>query len=402
MPLFDYKAKKGPEEIITGTIEAADHAHAVRKLAARGIIPLALDEVKYKKPGYPASRYKVTSKDIVLFTAQLSDLISSGVTVYDGLEVLKEQLSNRMMKSICEDMVVRLKEGQRFSDCLAAHTLLFDSFYVSMVRSGETSGNLGDILGEITQILEQDNDLRSKIKQAMAYPFFITLCGIGTVFAILFFVIPRLSSMYDDMGKSLPFLTHCVISISSGLLNFWWLWFLFMVCFFVFLKSFWNNHERRCCIFDKFLIKIPVWGAVLKHEELCRFARSMRMMLESGVSILEALSVTKDILRSSLLKKSVDSIRNDVEKGSSLGQAISSVDTFPPAVVQMIATGEKNGILENALDRVARSYEKQISTQIKIVTTLIEPVMVLVVGGVVGVIVISMLLPIFQINVLVQ
>lgn len=403
MPVFQYQAKEGPTKVVTGTISARDQSEAVARLSEKGITALSVTELTTRARGKKFSFFSpISQRDIYIVTYQLVELIASGLSLHRALATIALQIEKPALESIFYSLEKQVTEGKSFSESLEAFPQVFSPFYVSMIKAGETGGTLPEVLTQLAEVYEKEYDLRTRIKQALAYPALIAVAGVLTIAAILTFVIPRLEAMYADIGKGLPFITSVVISVSFFLRDFWW---LIMICAFgVFLLGLRLRRDRVAMgrFLDGVLLRIPLWGELVKKEEVSRFIRSFAMLFSSGVSILDALNVSKDILRSARMKDELSVVHEKVRNGGTLHESMAAGDTFSVFVVNMVATGEKSGALERSLHRVVKLYDKEIDSTIKVITTLIEPLLVLVVGLVVGVIVISMLLPIFQINVFIQ
>jgi type II secretory pathway component PulF len=403
MAIFEYQAKEGPTKIVTGTIHARDKAEAVMKLSDKGIIPLSVTESSGTGRQKIVNFFRgITQRDIYITTYQLVELIASGLALHSALATIASQVTKPQMQRVFYDIEKQVTEGRSFSESLATHPEIFSPFYVNMVKAGEAGGQLPEVLEQLAIVNEKEYDLRTRIKQALAYPSLIAIAGVLTIIAILTFVIPRLESMYSDIGKGLPFITSVVISVSFFLRDFWWLIGIGVVAVFVYAMHISRNTLKMGQFIDAVLLKIPIWGELVKKEEISRFVRSLAMLFTSGVSILDALDISKDILRSNKMKQDIMRVHEDVRNGGSLHESLAKSDTFSLFVVNMVATGEKTGALDRSLSRVVILYEKEIDSTVKTITTLIEPLLVLLVGFVVGIIVISMLLPIFQINVFIQ
>ncbi|MBU1863609.1 MAG: type II secretion system F family protein [Candidatus Omnitrophica bacterium] len=405
MAIFEYRAKEGPAKIITGTVRADNEAAAVLQLSLKKIVPLELKEIRSDTTEKKASHFKVqkvTLKDTYTFTYQLVDLLGSGLTLHKALDTIVTQVEKTRLKEILSDVSRQVKGGMSFSKSLEMYKKIFNVFYINMIRAGEASGRLEHVLMRLATTLEKEDDFRNRIKQAFVYPSLIGICGIATVIAILTFVIPRLESMYADLGQGLPFITMLVIKASHGFLTLWWFIALIAIVFVWWIKRQIANTETASTLFDFMVMKIPVWGHLMHKEEIGRFARSLGMLQEGGLTILESLLVAKDILRSAALKKDIGCVHDKVRNGSKIHVAMKEMKSFSPLIINMVATGEESGMLSKSLERVAHSYEKDVDMQIKVITTLIEPLLVLCIGLLVGIIVISMLLPIFQINIFVR
>jgi len=403
MPQYEYQAKKGPTDIVKGTIEAVNENAAIHALADQGIIPLSIKDSKdthLKKKGILLHR--VTGQDIAMFTFQLQELLAAGLTLHNALATVQTQLSNQRLQTIIADCSDKVTSGTSFSEALQSHDNVFSSLYINMVKAGEASGNLEKVLEQLAEVYEREYDFQNRIKQALAYPAFIVLAGIATVIAILAFVIPRLQAMYDDIGQSLPFITTVVIKTSVFLQHFWWLIIVGIAAIGIVFYKLNEKKQLVNVLFDSCLLKLPIWGEVLHKEEVVRFARSMGMLLQSGITILDAITISRDVLRSGQYKDAILRIHNNVQQGKHVNEAMREEHIFSAMVINMIATGEKSGTLDRSFLRIVHMFEKQIDTLVKMITTLLEPILVLAIGLVVGVIVISMLLPIFQINIFVS
>jgi len=403
MAVFEYQAKEGPTKIVTGIVHARDKTDAVTKLSDKGIVPLSVNETAGAGRQKAFTLFQnITHRDIYITTYQLVELISSGLALHTALATIATQVTKPRLQSVFYDLEKQVTEGKSFSESLASYPHIFSSFYVNMVRAGETGGTLPEVLSQLAAVYEKEDDLRVRIKQALAYPSLIAIAGIVTIIAILTFVIPRLESMYSDIGKGLPFITSVVISISFFLRDFWWLIGIAIVAAVLYGINVSRNSVKAGQFIDGILLKIPIWGDLVKKEEVSRFIRSFAMLFSSGVSILDALDISKDILRSNQMKKELTLVHENVRNGGTLHESLAKAGTFSIFVINMVATGEKTGALDRSLQRVVILYEKEIDSTIKTITTLIEPLLVLIVGCIVGIIVISMLLPIFQINVFIQ
>lgn len=401
MPVFEYQAKKGPEKIVSGNVEAESESQAVQLLSQRGIVPISISQKKMR--GQRSLRFgSISHRDIYVFTYQLVELLAAGLVLNAALDTLSKQTTKSAFGAIITDLKQRVSEGMSFSQALSLYPQIFDSFYVHMVRAGEASGNIEHVLSQLAVVYEKEDELRSRISQALAYPTLIALSGIVTVIAILTFVIPKLESMYADMGRALPFITMSVISISRFFEHAWWAVLLVIIAGIALIRSYARTSEGRGKLFDGVIKQLPIWGSLVMKEEIARFSRSLALQLTSGVSVIEALQTVSDIMRSPSLRNHIVEVKNHVTSGARLHEALQRTKVFPLFLINIVATGESSGTLDSSLLRVAGAYEKDMERTLKLVTTLLEPVMVLIIGVVVGVIVISMLLPIFTINVFVS
>lgn len=403
MKTFHYKAKESPQKIVEGEIEAQNRDQVVAELARQGLFPLEIvPQARQKSQArFPAllSRRAPTFREKIAFLDQLADLLSAGLTLVRALELAAEQYRKESWARLLTDLKEAIRAGKSFSDSLMKHSGTFSKFIVSMIRAGEQSGALETSLRSTAQAMEREADLRAKITQSLIYPAIIVSFGIVTIIVLLTFVIPRLEELYRDLGGSLPLLTRIVSGTSRLILSYWWL--IGLSCVALFLAC--GIYMKRAGLSARSLSKNVPWVGVLVHlEETIVFTRSLGLLLKSGIPIIEALTVAEDIVQERRFRSDIAQIRKSVVQGSAMAATMETLGTFTPLVVSFIRTGEETGTLDSALDKVSRIYDKEIDQRIKILTTLLEPLLILAVGIVVGILVVSMLLPIFEISFLIQ
>jgi len=405
MPKFIYKAKKGPADVTKGSIEAETRHAAISRLSQMGYFPIDVSEVSDfgKRPkgiGYALFK-KAGSRDVSTFTRQLSDLLGSGVTLLRALNVLVGQTENKYLARIVQDIHDQVKDGETLSQSLSRHPRVFSSLYVNMVRSGEVGGALEDVLNRLADFSEKEDELRSRVRAAMAYPLLMAVVGIGTIVVLLAFVIPKLVTMFEDMGQILPLPTRMLVSLSGWLTSYWWLIaaLIFLIIFMV--KRGRRSPEGRLAI-DRLKLRIPLLRELILKMEIARFGRTLGTLLINGVPILQSIDVVSQTMTNEVLHQEVKKLHSNVAQGLSLTRAIKESSRFPGFVVNLVAVGEEGGLLERSLLRIADTYEREVDRTVKVMTSLLEPAIIIVMGGIVGFIVISMLLPIFQINVMIH
>lgn len=401
MPKFLYKAKKGPAEIIEGTIEADSENIAVNRLIQDGSYPIWLKEeasllAESAKNSHFFSK-RIKSKEIASFTRQFSELLNAGLTVYNSLDVIEKQTEQPKLRVIIDNIKTQIKDGKTFSGALKNYPSIFSELYVNLVKSGEEASSLNEVLNNIADFLDKDEDIKAKIIAALAYPLLMAIVGLLTIFILITFVVPKLVNMFVEMGETLPLPTRLLIGLSDFIRTYWILLVIFVIGLIFLLKNSKSNPVTKAKI-DRFKLKLPILGNLTKNSELARFSRTLSMLLKNGVPILNSLKITADIITNSAIKKEIESIYNDVKEGSSLTNAIKKRTTFPIFVANMTAVGEEGGFLDKTLSNIAHTYEVEIDRLIKIMTALLEPVFILIMGSIVGFIVISMLLPVFQIS----
>ena len=400
MSKFFYKARKGPQKLEQGTIEAETESAAISRLTQMGYIPISvsLETGGVRQKTKRAGLFKnIRHRDLTTFTRQLSNLLESGLTLYRALTVLHQQAENKRLQRIVQDIANMVMEGKSLSESLRSYPQIFNNMYVSMIRAGEISGALEKVLNRLADFGEKQEDIMAKVQTAMAYPILMATVGAGTIVTLFIFVIPKLVSLFEDMGQILPLSTKILIFISDFFLNFWWL--LLAITLFVFFairRSLFTAKGKHA--YDHFKLGLPVLGEFFKRVQIANFSRTLGTLLANGVPILQAMDSVSQTLENEVLKQELKRIAREIREGSTLAKGIKKTKYFPILVANMIAIGEEGGALEGALLKVAETYEREIDHSIKLLTSLIEPVMILGIGSIIGFIVIAMLLPIFQIS----
>lgn len=400
MNRFIYKAKRSPYETVDGLVAADTRAAAIEKLSASGLYILSVEEeargILFDRRGFSFGR-KISVKEITTFTRQLSDLLASGLTIVRALGILTDQAQNGTFKEIVLDVKNSCIDGNPLSVCLARHPRVFPSLYRSLIRSGELSGSLDEVLERLADFNDRQLEMRTKITSALAYPALMAFVGLVTITVLLAFVIPRIAVMFSDMGQKLPLPTLILMRLSAAIRAYWWALAVLAAAAWLGLKKVCTTDAARARI-DAFMLRMPVLGDLVMKLEIARFSRTLGTLLKNGVPALESLAIVAETVNNSVIKNGILSASESVREGASMADGFSSCSAIPPVVVNMMAVGEEGGRLDDALFKVAESYERETDAAIKVMMSLLEPVMILVLGIVVGFIVISMLLPIFSIN----
>ncbi|MEW6009419.1 MAG: type II secretion system F family protein [Candidatus Omnitrophota bacterium] len=404
MPKFIYTAKESPTEVKEGLIEAENQEQAIKKISDLGLFPTEVIEQDLSKKltffQQLRQRRKIAQQDLINFTRQLSNLLDSGLNILPSLNILKSQLALASFVAVIDDVAEKVKQGASFSEGLIKHENIFSSLYINVVRSGELSGKLNNALDTLSDFLEKKEDLRQRIIAALVYPAIVLLVGIITVAILLIFVIPRIGRMYEDMGQVLPIPTQIVILISNTIAHYFWFLFAAIVFLIFAINRRIKTKEGRD-YFDRLKFKIPLLSIFVEKQHIVQFCRTLSLLLASGIPIVSALELTADILTNQIFKADVAKIAKAIRGGNSLSASIKLAQHFPVQVTNIITVAEESGTLEPSLNRIANSFERELDRIIKAFTTTLEPVLILLVGLVVAFIVISMLLPIFQINLIV-
>ena len=413
MPTYHYKAKKGTEAV-EGRIEADSEKAAVEKLSLSGHLPLRveLEDGSQETSGnglkpFPAnpakipvkSKGRVQSKEITLFSRQLASLLKSGVPILKALDIILEQSENPYLKYVLGNIHREIKEGSTFSSAFQNYPKIFPAIYIAIIRSGEDSGSLPDALLRISDYRAKQEEIVSRVRMALAYPVLMAVVGAGTIIFMLTFVMPRLLRLFSNMGQRLPLPTRVLMALSSGLRQWWWLIILVLVGVVLFVRSRLKTEQGRM-FWSALELKLPLFGRFILKAELSRFSRTLELLIKNGISILRAIDVAIPVLNNEIIKKQLKESYKDLEQGGSFGRSLKKSKLFPPFMSNLIIVGEESGRLEGALSEIASSYERDTDERIKTMANLLEPLLILGMGLVVGFIVMAMLLPIFEINVM--
>ncbi len=405
MPTYKYKAKRGPSDIIEGNIEAQSREEAVESLSQKGCHPLYIEEGTPTAAPPAASlgraRGNVKGRDITIFSRQLSSLLKSGVPILSALTIIAEQTEDRTLRAVLGSIRDSIKEGATFSSVLAKYPHIFSPLYVALVRTGESSGSLPESLYRIADYRAKQEEMFSRFRMALAYPALMAVVGIATVIFMLTFVMPRLMGIFTSMGRDLPLATQIVISVSKGLRE-WWFWIVVVLALFILILKRILNTEAGMISLSIFKLHVPVFGKFMLKAELARFSRTLEVLIRNGVPILKALDVVIPVLNNEIIKKRLRESYKELEQGGSLGKSLKKSKLFPLFMSNLIIVGEESGRLEEVLVEVANSYERDTDEAMRIMSSLLEPAMILIMGLIIGFIVIAMLLPVFEMNLMVR
>lgn len=404
MPTFFYVAKSSPEKVVQGNLDAASKDLALEKLFQMGYYPLRIDDqetVAAKKVF--SFRKKIPKNSVLQFTREISDLLDAKIPLSDAMELVHSQFAFGAFRDLLGTLKNAVKSGESFSDALRRYPKLFPPLYISLVKAGESAGVLDQALLRLANFLEEEAELKSKLVATLIYPVFVLGVGMATVLFLVFFVVPRLSQMFSEVGQSLPPLTLWLIRFSRFGLRFGWILLLLL-----FLAGAWmkrmqqEKKERIKLVWDRLLARIPFWDEMTRLASLSHFARTLSMLLSHGVPILESLSIAESTVHHPELSPALAKLRENVQSGARMGETLSALKIFPLTFVHLVTIGESTGRLDAALLKLSKNYERQMSQRIKWITSLLEPLLILMVGLIVGLIVLSMLLPIFEMNTLVR
>ncbi|MCM8831019.1 MAG: type II secretion system F family protein [Candidatus Omnitrophica bacterium] len=402
MPIYKYTAKKGPQEVINGKLQANSEREAIEKLSQAGYLPISLEEEGYKvsKSGIDntTKKYKLKSKYITNFSRQLAILLKSGMPILDALNTISEQAQNTTLKNIILNIHNDIKAGVAFSVALEKFPNVFSSLYISMVKAAESSGNLYNALLQIAEYRSKQEELFSRIKIALSYPLLMLFVCVLTIIFMFTFVMPRLLKIYWSLQQKLPLPTKILISVTSFFQKQSIPITVVILVILFSIRGLYKTEGGKFKI-DKFKLKIPILGAFFLKTELTRFSYTLALLIQAGIPIIKAINLAIPIVGNEIIKKQLYQSFQHLKEGGSFGKSLKMSGIFPPFMSNLITIGEASGKLSDSLSEVAISYEKEIDQMIKTFSTLLEPFLILSMGLVVGFIVIAMLLPIFEINI---
>jgi len=409
MPVYEYKGLNKSGKPVKGVLDADNPKALKENLRRDGIFVSEFKEsLESKGKGVPsesgeASRgrrrfgKRVKVMELAELTRQLATLLKASIPVVDCLSAVAKQSENARLQRILNEVRRSVTEGKSLALAMADHPTVFNNLYVNMVKAGESSGTLDIVFFRLADFTESQARLVSRIKGAMTYPIVMMCVGVAIVSLMMVFVVPKLTAMFTDMGQKLPALTRGLIALSDYFQNWWHVSFAGLV-----LTIFWFNRYRKSekgkPKWDRFVLRVPILGPMLRMVAITRFSRTLGTLLSSGVPIITALEIVKHVVGNSILAEVVDEAKLAVQEGDSLAKPLERSGQFPPMVVHMIAVGEQSGQVEEMLDNVSSAYEMQVDSKLNVLTSLLEPLMILVMGIAVALIVFAILTPMLQMN----
>ena len=399
MITFSYQARDAAGRIITGTQDALNEDNAVNSLMGRGLMVLSLQ----RKAGVSHSRKKVWTvkeTDLVLFTRQLSTMIDAGISLVQALTALYEQCDKkrqRNLRHVISDITARVQGGETFHESIAKHPRVFNRLFTSMVKAGEHGGLLAEILDRLAGFLEDSARLRKKVKSAMTYPVVVISIAFAITTFLIVRVVPIFGEIFKDFGAKLPAPTQFLIDLSDFVRGEWYFLILGIGGTIFGLRAFLRSKRGRQ-LTDKWKLKLPVFGPLVHKICMSRFSRTFAQLIRSGVPILEVLDIVGGTSGNHVIETSIKSVSEDVEKGDNLSVALSKKSVFPPMLLRMVAAGEATGKIDTMLEKMADFWDEEIEAMLDALTSLIEPMLIVFLGVIVGGIVIAMFLPIFKLN----
>ncbi|MGA2775031.1 MAG: type II secretion system F family protein [Candidatus Omnitrophota bacterium] len=397
MPTYTYKARDATGQPIKGVMEAATKEELVDKLHKLGYMTTEISEAFTSiKVDMLFDKFKVIGmQDLIVFYVQLSNMLNAGIDILFSLKTLANQTGNKRLKEIINGVSKSIQAGDSFSTALSGYPKVFPFLFISMVKAGEVSGKLGAILSRFAQFIEHQEDLRQKIKGVLFYPLILLLAGIGVILFISTFIIPKFTEIFLKAGITLPLPTLILYSVGIGIKRFWYLLILLIILCAVGVKYYVKTKSGRLNL-DSLKLKLPLFGALYRKAAVSRFSRTLATLVESGVPILQSLDITQDVIGNEVLSHIIKNVRESVEKGEKISESLKISGEFPQDVIQMISVGEETGDLAGMLNKISDFYDMTLSYAIKRLVTVLEPLLLVVMAVMIGFIMASMLLPMFD------
>ena len=393
MPAFTYTARALNGDLRTATIDAPSRDEVIAQLRRQRLNVVKIDEASQANKKKSAGKIKM--RDIVIFTRQFSTMINAGLPLVQALDILAKQSENKALKDVTRAVVFDVESGHTVADALKKHPKAFSDLYVNMVAAGEAGGILDTILMRLATFMEKNDALVRKVKGAMIYPGVITTVAAGAIIILLVFVIPTFEKMFASVGMALPLPTRVVIGASQFLQSYWWAVIVAVVAAAFSLKKYYATPDGKLAI-DKMLLKAPVLGDVLRKSAVSRFTRTLGTLIGSGVSILDGLEITAKTAGNRVIQDAIMESRTSIAGGETISAPLQKSQVFPPMVISMIAVGEQTGGLDEMLSKIADFYDEEVDAAVSGLLALMEPVMIVFLGVVVGGMVVAMYLPIFD------
>jgi type IV pilus assembly protein PilC len=396
---FNYIAKNESGEISKGTIQAQSEYEATANLQKQGLF---ISEIKAVSQNsflkiFKITNKKVTLKEKIIFTKQLAMMVSGGMPLVEALKSLQEEAEKQEFGKIIGQVTEDVSGGSTLSKAMEKHPKIFPSLYTSVVVSGEKSGKLAEVLERLADQYQKDYDLITKVKSAISYPLVVVSALVGVMILMLIFVIPKLKKIFDEMGVPLPFFTRLLLGTSQTMVDYWYLFLIGIVGLFVLLRYYFKTKSGRL-LWDKFKVKVPIFGQLVKKIYMARLCRTSGTLVSAGLPMMDILATNKEIINNVYYRPAFDKIAKDVESGVTLSAAMKEQKIFPAMIPQMLSVAEKSGKVEDVFFHLADFFDKEVEATTASLTSLIEPILILLIGSGVGIAVISVIMPIYSLT----
>lgn len=400
MAEFLYKATTVSGQTVEGSMDGKDEAGVLVSLHQLGYIPIRITSAREGEQGFRLSLpfpQRVGLKNLLVFTQELSTLLSAGLPIDRSFSILGALTENGRLREAVKDILKKIEGGSSLAEALGQYPHIFPKLYINMVKAGESGGFLDTILSRLAHYLQSTKEIKDYLISVMIYPLILTIVSGVSLIILVTFVIPRFARIFSDMGQAIPLPTQIVLSLSHGVRGYWWVGLGIVAMIYFGLKSYTRQEERRLR-WDRFKLRWIAVGDLIKKIEVARFARTLGTLLQSGVPILGALNLVKEISQNQAIARSIGYVHDRLREGKGISKSLEETGVFPPLAIHMIGVGEETGKLDEMLSRVAETYEENVQTSVKRFVSLLEPLIIVIMGGVVFFIVVSILLAIFSIN----
>ncbi|HEX8965295.1 MAG TPA: type II secretion system F family protein [Patescibacteria group bacterium] len=395
---LSYKATTQEGKLQQGIIDAKDINEAVFYLRNKNLVPISVVEQKETKFSVnDLLKSRASANDLVLFTRQMSSILASGLTLMQALLILKDQIQNPAMKEVVNGIISEVQEGKSFHEAITKYPKVFSPIYISLITAGESSGFLDRILSRLADNLEKDQKLKSTISSALLYPIIVVILMVVVMVIMMIFVVPQLTGLYSNLNIALPFTTQVVIGTSGFVTNFWPL-VLGMIVLGIFLYRRWVSTDSGQLLRDELALRIPLFGNLIELSILTEFSRTFGMLVGAGTLVVQSLIETADVAGNRVYKNAIVDVSKRVEKGITIGDAMSTYGIFPPILVQMVRIGEQTGKLDESLIKVSEYFERELEGKVKGLTTALEPFIMIVLGIGVAFLIVSIITPIYNLT----
>lgn len=395
MNKYNYRAMTKDGKKTEGVYEGNSRDEVISLIAANGYYPLKIEEVKVKPHIELKFSNRVKTKDLAVFCRQFYTMLDAGVSITNALDMLKQQTLNKVLQSALEDIEEDVKKGEMLSETMAKFPNIFPQLLISMVQSGEATGNIDEIMLRMSVHFEKENRINNKVRSAMIYPIILSIVAIAAVVGILMFVMPTFKDMFDSEGLVLPLITRALLGLSDFLVKYILFIILFVVILVVALNYYLKTEDGKRQL-SKLKLKIPIFRDVTRKVIVARFSRTLSILLSSGISLIDAIPIVSAVLSNKIAEEELSKVREKVVRGDGLSGPISETTVFPDMLNSMIKIGEESGSLDSILEKTADFYDEEVEQAILVATEMLSPVLIVVMGVAIGVIVIAIMLPMFD------
>ncbi|MBN1405182.1 MAG: type II secretion system F family protein [Candidatus Omnitrophica bacterium] len=397
MPVYKYTGKNKDSKTVVGNINALNKDEVIDILRKQDLVVISIDEVKKGFSFNMPTKKKIKLEDLAIFSRQLATMVEAGIPVVGSLDALAQQMDNRSLQNIVARVRNDVETGLSFSQALAKHPQTFSALYINMVKAGESSGLLDEILNRLALYLEKINSLQRKVKSSLVYPAVVVIIAIAITIFLLVKVVPTFKGIFDLLGGALPMPTMVLLAISDFLRRYFFLGVIgFIMLSFLFVR--YIKTERGRLMFDAFLLKMPILGPLFRKFSIAKFSRTLSTLVRSGVPILVSFDIVGKTCGNKVLERAIEQAAKAIKDGKSISEPLGESKVLPPMAVRMISVGEQTGELEKMLSKIADFYDEQVDAMVSALTSMIEPIVILFLGGIIGGIVLAIFLPIFKIT----